>query len=148
MIRAMCEALNMNTKMLKRVSGLVEQMDMMESCLPQPTTFFVGASHHAFPSYDGIDAEKYIEWETKIDCLFAKYFMCERKKIKKATNVLTYSALSWWESLTPSDKPQTWDNMKMLMRERFVSFNDVMPSNKLELHLLHDDCTSKSCDEK
>jgi hypothetical protein len=61
---------------------------------------------------------------------------------------LTHSALSWRESLTPSDKPQTWANMKMLMRQRFVSSNDVMPSNKLELPLLHDDCTSNSCDKK
>jgi hypothetical protein len=38
--------------------------------------------------------------------------------------------------------------MKMLMRERFVSSNDVMPSNKRELPLLHDDCTSNSCDKK
>jgi hypothetical protein len=61
---------------------------------------------------------------------------------------LTHSSLSWWESLTPYDKPQTWANMKMLMRERFVSSNDVIPSNKLELALLHDDCTSNSCDKK
>jgi hypothetical protein len=55
---------------------------------------------------------------------------------------------SWWESITPFDKPQTWANMKMLMRERFVSYNDGKPSNKLELPLLHDDCTSNSCDKK
>ena len=63
----------MNTKRLKRVSGLVEQMDTMETSM----------------------------------------------NIKKETGVLTHSALSWWESLSPSDKPQTWANMKMLMRERF-----------------------------
>jgi hypothetical protein len=61
---------------------------------------------------------------------------------------LTHSALSWWGSLTPFDKPQTLANMKMLMKERFVSYNDVMPSNKFELPLLHDDCTSNSCDKK
>jgi hypothetical protein len=148
MMRAMCDALNMNTERLKRVSRLVEQMDTMETCLPQPTISSVGDSIHAFPSCDGVDAEKYIQWETKIDCLFENYFMCERKKIKKATSVLTHSTLSWWESLTPSDKPQNWANMKMLMRDRFVSSNDVMPSNKLELPLLHDDCTSNSCDKK
>jgi hypothetical protein len=38
--------------------------------------------------------------------------------------------------------------MKMLMREQFVSSNDVMPSNKLVLPLLYDDCTSNSCDKK
>jgi hypothetical protein len=70
------------------------------------------------------------------------------EKDKKATSVLTHSALFWWESLTPSDKAEIWANMKMLMRERFVSSNDVMPSNKLELPLLPDDCTSNSCDKK
>ena len=29
--------------------------------------------------------------------------------------------LSWWESLDPSDKPQTWNDMKFLMRETFVN---------------------------
>jgi hypothetical protein len=33
MMRAMCDALNMNTERLNRVSGLVEQMDMIETCL-------------------------------------------------------------------------------------------------------------------
>jgi hypothetical protein len=47
-------------------------MDTMEICLPQPTTSSVRDSILSFPSYDGIDAEKYIEWETKIDCHFAK----------------------------------------------------------------------------
>jgi hypothetical protein len=105
----------------------------METRLPQPTTSIVGDSIHAFPSYDGMDVKKYIEWETKIDCLFAKYFMCERKKVKKATRVLTHSTLSWWESLTPSNKPQSWANMKMLLRERFVSSNDAMPVGGLRL---------------
>jgi hypothetical protein len=76
MMRAMCDTLNMNTERLKRVSGLVEQIDTMETRLPQPTTSSTGDSIHAFPSYDGINAEKYIEWETKIDCPFPKYFMC------------------------------------------------------------------------
>jgi hypothetical protein len=148
MMRAMCDTLNMNTERLKRVLGLVELMDTMETRLPQPTISSAGDSIHAFPFYDGIGAEKYIEWETKIDCIFAKYFMCERKKIKKATSVLTNSALTWWESLTPSDRPQTWADMKMLMRERFVSSNDIISSNKLELPLLHDDCASNFYDKK
>jgi hypothetical protein len=44
MIRAMCDAPNMNTERLKRVSGLVEQMDTMETRLPQPTTSYTGDS--------------------------------------------------------------------------------------------------------
>jgi hypothetical protein len=55
----------------------------METRLPQPTTSFVGYHILAFPSYDDIDAEKYNERETMIDCLFAKYFMCEQKRSKR-----------------------------------------------------------------
>jgi hypothetical protein len=58
-------------------------MDTVETHLSQPTTFSTGDFIHAFPYYDGIDAEKYIKWETKMDCLFVKYFMCEWKKIKR-----------------------------------------------------------------
>jgi hypothetical protein len=72
MMRAMCDALNMNIERLKRVLGLVEQV---ETRRPQPTTSSAGDSIRAFPSYDDTDAENYIEWETKIDCLFAKYFV-------------------------------------------------------------------------
>jgi hypothetical protein len=82
MMRSMCDAHNINTEGLKTVSGLVEQMDMMETRLPQPTTSSAGDSIHAFPSYDVIDAEKYIEWETKIDCIFAN-ILCVNGKISK-----------------------------------------------------------------
>jgi hypothetical protein len=83
MMRAMCDALNMNTERLKGVSGLVEQMDTMETRLPQPTISSTCDSIHAFPSYDGIDAEKYIEWETKIDYLFSQIIVCVNGKRSK-----------------------------------------------------------------
>jgi hypothetical protein len=57
MMRAMCDTLNINTERLKRVSGLVEQMDTKETRLPQPPISFAGDSIHSFPSYDGIDAK-------------------------------------------------------------------------------------------
>ena len=40
------------------------------------------------PTYDGIGADEYIEWETKIDNIFSQSYICERRKIKNATNVL------------------------------------------------------------
>ena len=52
MMRAMCDALNMNIERLKTVSEFVEQMDTMETRLPQPTISSAGDSIHAFPSYD------------------------------------------------------------------------------------------------
>ena len=53
-----------------------------------------------------------MEWEIAIDNIFATRFMCLRKG---AFSVLQHSALSWWESLDPSNKPQTWNDMKLLM---------------------------------
>ena len=34
---------------------------------------------------------------------------------------MRHSALVWWDSLCSSDKPQTWIDMKLLMRETFVN---------------------------
>jgi hypothetical protein len=47
--------------------------------------------------------------------------MCERRKIKNASSVLRHLASIWWESLSSSDKPHTWNDMKILMRETFVN---------------------------
>jgi hypothetical protein len=63
-------------------------------------------------------------------------------------STLTNHASVWWNNLHDYDKPKTWADMKALMREQFVSSHDIMPSNKSELPLLHDDCTIDSCDNK
>jgi hypothetical protein len=81
------------------------------------------------PTYDGIGADEYMEREIAIDNIFATRFMCPRRKIKNVSSVLRYFALSWWESLGPLDKPQTWDDMKIVMRENFVNLFLVINSN-------------------
>jgi hypothetical protein len=81
------------------------------------------------PTYDGIGADEYIKWENKIDNIFAQCHMCERRKIKNASSVLRHSASTWWESLNFSDKPHTWNDMKILMREIFVNPSLVINSN-------------------
>ena len=86
-------------------------------------------------TYDGVGADEYMEWEIAIDNIFATRFMCPRRKVKNASTVLRHSALSWWESLDPSDKPQTWNDMKHLMRENFVNPSLVINSND-EVHQL------------
>jgi hypothetical protein len=55
-------------------------------------------------------------------------------------------------------KPQTWTNMKELMRQQFVSTddsknnlsnsNDITPSDKSELPLLQEDCLVVPCVKK
>ena len=81
------------------------------------------------PIYDGISADEYIEWKIIIDNIFANHFMCPRRKVNNVANVLRLSALIWWMSLSPLDKPQTWDDMKIVMRENFVSPSLVINSN-------------------
>jgi hypothetical protein len=90
------------------------------------------------PTYDGIGADEYMEWEIAIDNIFATRFMCPRRKVKNAVSVLRHSALSWWESLDPSDKPQTWNDMKLLMRETFVNPPPVLTSYA-EVHHLEEE---------
>ena len=34
------------------------------------------------PTYNGIDADEYMEWEIAIDNIFATRFMCPRRKVK------------------------------------------------------------------
>ena len=57
------------------------------------------------PTYDGISADEYIEWELTVDNIFTTRFMCLRRKVNNAASVLRLSALTWWESLSPLDKP-------------------------------------------
>ena len=48
------------------------------------------------PTYDGIGADEYIEWEIAIDNIFANRFMCPRRKVKNTASVLRLSVLTWW----------------------------------------------------
>ena len=89
------------------------------------------------PTYDGIGADEYIEWEVAIDNIFATRFMCPRRKVKNASSVLRHFALSWSESLDPSDKPQIWNDMKLLMRETFINTPPALNSYD-EVHNLED----------
>ena len=83
----------------------------------------------SYPStYDGIGAHTYIEWEITTDNIFANRFMCPKMKVKNAASVLRLSALTWWECLSPLDKPQTWDDMKILVRETFASPSHIVNS--------------------
>ena len=61
--------------------------------------------------------------------------MCPRRKVQNAASVLRGTALTWWESLRPLDKPQTLDAMKIVMREIFVNPSLVINSNDEVNHL-------------
>jgi hypothetical protein len=66
------------------------------------------------------------------------------------TSILTNDALVWWNHLHDYERPQTWNDVKALMRQQFISMDDtnnnlsnstdIMSSYKSELPLLQEDC--------
>ena len=109
---------------------------MHETCTIAATPPLAGGSILSSSStYDAIGVDVYIDWETKIDNIFAQCRMCEQRKIKNASNVLRHLASTWWESLSSSDKPHTWNNMKIIMRGTFVQPSLVIYSSD-EVHQL------------
>ena len=79
------------------------------------------------PSFQGKnDPEAYLEWETKMDMVFDCHNYSEMKKVKLAVIEFTDYAIIWWDQLLinrrRNRKPpvDTWEEMKMLMRRRFV----------------------------
>jgi len=109
---------------------------MHKTCTIAATPSLAGRSILSSPpTCDGIGADKYIEWESKIDNIFAQCRMCEQRKIKNASGVLRHLASTWWESLSSSDKPHIWNDMKIVMRETFVQPSRVIYSSD-EVHQL------------
>jgi hypothetical protein len=79
-----------------------------------------------FPSFQGKnDPEAYLEWETKMDMVFDCHNYLEIK-VKLAAIEFTDYAIVWWDQLLINRRRNreppvdTWEEMKMLMRKRFV----------------------------
>jgi hypothetical protein len=78
------------------------------------------------PSFQGKnDPEVYLEWETKMEMVFDCHSYSEIKKVKLATIEFTDYAIVWWDQLLINRRNReppvdTWEEMKMLMRKRFV----------------------------
>jgi len=80
-----------------------------------------------FPNFQGKnDPEVYLEWEKKVDWIFDCHKYSEQKKVKLVIIAFTEYALIWWDQIVISrrrngERPvQTWGEMKVLMRRRFV----------------------------
>jgi hypothetical protein len=75
-----------------------------------------------------------------MDKIFARCRICDRRKIKIVASTLMNDALVWWNNLHDYEKPQTWTDVKALMRQQFISMDDtkntlsnftnIMPSDK------------------
>src|SRR3954469_6609376 len=76
------------------------------------------------PPFNGrFKPDLYIEWEFEINVIFASHDFSERKKVKLAVSSFTSFATVWWSEhcrLYPDYVPTTWDDLKLVMRDRFV----------------------------
>ena len=79
------------------------------------------------PTFKGTyDLEVYLEWEMKVEQVFACYNYNEEKKIKLVFLEFEGYALVWWNQLRSDvermKRPliNTWQDMKKVLRERFV----------------------------
>jgi ABC-type metal ion transport system substrate-binding protein len=71
------------------------------------------------------DPEAYLEWEKKIELIFDCHNYSEEKNVKLAVIEFSDYAIIWWDQLVANrrnqDRPiETWDELKALMRRRFV----------------------------
>jgi len=79
------------------------------------------------PNFQGKnDPRAYLEWEKKVDCFFDCHSYSEQKKVKLVIIEFTEYAFIWWDQIVISrrrngEQPvETWGEMKVLMRRRFV----------------------------
>ncbi len=79
------------------------------------------------PSFQGRnDPEAYLVWEMKVDQIFSCHDFTEARKVQVAALEFTDYALVWWDQNIKdkrrNEEPQvaTWEEMKRLMRRRFV----------------------------
>jgi hypothetical protein len=79
------------------------------------------------PSFQGKnDPEAYLEWEKKVELIFECHNYSEEKKVKLAVIEFTDYAIIWWDQLVMNrrrnhERPiETWEEMKAIMRRRFV----------------------------
>jgi hypothetical protein len=64
------------------------------------------------------DVEEYLDWEMSVEQKFVTHLVPDRHKVRQATSEFKDFALIWWASL--SQKPDTWENLKLSMHDRFV----------------------------
>lgn len=79
------------------------------------------------PSFDGKnDPDAYFDWERKIELIFDCHQYSDLRKVKLAATEFSDYALIWWEQISTSrrragEQPiATWDEMKTVMRKRFI----------------------------
>ena len=87
----------------------------------------LGSIKMKIPSFQGkSDPETYLEWEKKMEFVFDCHNYSEIKKVKLAVVEFSDYAITWWDQLVLNrrrngERPiETWEEMKTVMRKRFV----------------------------
>ncbi|XP_073304576.1 uncharacterized protein [Primulina huaijiensis] len=87
----------------------------------------MGSIKMKIPSFHGkSDPEAYLEWEKRVEFVFECHHYSEQKKVRLAVVEFLDYALIWWDQLVTTrrrynERPiETWDEMKRVMRKRFV----------------------------
>ena len=93
----------------------------------EPEQDGVGKVKVTIPPFEGkCDPDTYLEWETKIEHIWSCHNFTDYKKVQLATLEFSGFALIWWDTLVKErrralDAPvATWEQMKALMRARFI----------------------------
>ena len=78
------------------------------------------------PFHGKNDPDAYLEWEKKIELVFDCQTYPDYKKLQVAATEFYDYAINWWDQIVTCRRchrePQveTWEEMKNLMRKRFV----------------------------
>jgi len=78
------------------------------------------------PFHGKNDPDAYLEWEKKIELVFDCQNLSELRKVQVAATEFCDYAINWWDQIVTSrrrnrDPPvDTWDELKNLLRKRFV----------------------------
>ncbi|XP_057811643.1 uncharacterized protein LOC131025875, partial [Salvia miltiorrhiza] len=120
-------------KMLhSEIEGVYDKIELMEQSHSRETTFTRGDNNLGnikmnVPPFQGKnDPELYLDWERKVELMFDCHNYSELKKVKLAAIEFSDYALVWWDQMVTSRRRnseppiQTWQEMKAVMRKRFV----------------------------
>ncbi|PKI40716.1 hypothetical protein CRG98_038897, partial [Punica granatum] len=87
----------------------------------------IGSIKMTIPHFQGRnDPNTFIKWERKVELVFDCHNYSKEKKVKLIAVELTNYAIVWWNKLVKErrknhERPiETWDEMKTVMRRRFV----------------------------
>ncbi|PKI68902.1 hypothetical protein CRG98_010695 [Punica granatum] len=87
----------------------------------------IGSIKMTIPPFQGRnDTDAYIEWERKVELIFDCHNYSEEKKVKLVVVEFIDYTIVWWDKLVKErrknhERPiDTWDEMKAVMRRRFV----------------------------